>query len=212
MEIDEQSMPPKPLVLAVDDSADSLHLIQGVLEDRYQVALVDNGPDALQAAVSEPRPDLILLDIMMPSMDGYEVCRRLKANPASADIPVIFLTGKSEEADEKMGFDLGAEDYIIKPLSPLILQARVRTHLKLKATADFLRDKNVFLEEEVARRTREVTAIQDVTTLAMASLAETRDSETGKHIRRIQRYVKAMAWKLSLNPRFSETLTVRESA
>ena len=209
MEIDEQSMPPRPLVLAVDDSVDSLHLIQGVLEDRYQVALVDNGLDALQAAVSELRPDLILLDIMMPGMDGYEVCRRLKTNPASADIPVIFLTGKSEEADEKMGFDLGAEDYIIKPLSPLILQARVRTHLKLKATADFLRDKNVFLEEEVARRTREVTAIQDVTTLAMASLAETRDSETGKHIRRIQRYVKALAWKLSLNPRFSETLTVR---
>jgi putative two-component system response regulator len=90
------------------------------------------------------------------------------------------------------------------------LQARVRTHLRLKATADFLRDKTVFLEEEVARRTREVTSIQDVTTLAMASLAETRDFETGKHIRRIQRYVRALAVKLAENPCFSEVLTEKK--
>jgi putative two-component system response regulator len=147
---------------------------------------------------------------MMPGMDGYEVCRQLKANPASATIPVIFLTGKSEIADERKGFDLGAADYIVKPISPLILLARVRTHIKLKATADFLRDKNVFLEEEVVRRTRETAAIQDVTALAMASLAETRDSETGKHLLRIRRYVKAMAWKLATNPRFAAELSVKK--
>lgn len=212
MNIDEGAMTPKPLILAVDDSPDSLLLIQGVLEDAYQLALVDNGPDALKRAATEPCPDLILLDIMMPGMDGYEVCRQLKANPVVSHIPVIFLTGKSEVEDEKMGFDLGAEDYIVKPISPQILLARVRTHLRLKATADFLRDKTVFLEEEVARRTREVTAIQDVTTLAMASLAETRDFETGKHIRRIQRYVRALAVKLAQNPRYSDELTDKKIA
>ncbi len=210
MEIDEQAVLPRPTVLAVDDSPDSLHLIQGIIEDSYQVMAVDNGLDALKIAITEPRPDLILLDIMMPGMDGYEVCRQLKANPASATIPVIFLTGKSEIADERKGFDLGAADYIVKPISPLILLARVRTHIKLKATADFLRDKNVFLEEEVVRRTRETAAIQDVTALAMASLAETRDSETGKHLLRIQRYVKAMAWKLATNPRFAAELSVKK--
>lgn len=207
MKIDDGDLSPRPLILAVDDSPDSLLLIQGILEDAYRLTLLDNGPDALNRAVTEPRPDLILLDVMMPGMDGYEVCRQLKANPVTSQIPVIFLTGKSEVDDEKMGFDLGAEDYIAKPISPQILLARVRTHVRLKLTADFLRDKTVFLEEEVTRRTREVTAIQDVTTLAMASLAETRDFETGKHIRRIQRYVRALAVKLAQNPRFSEELT-----
>ena len=210
MTIHDGDMSPRPLILAVDDSPDSLLLIQGVLEDAYLLALVDNGLDALKRATTEPYPDLILLDVMMPGMDGHEVCRQLKAHPASSHIPIIFLTAKSEEDDEKMGFDLGAEDYIAKPISPLILQARVRTHLRLKASADFLRDKTVFLEAEVARRTREVTAIQDVTTLAMASLAETRDFETGKHIRRIQRYVRALAVKLAQDPRFSKVLTEKK--
>jgi putative two-component system response regulator len=99
-------------------------------------------------------------------------------------------------------------DYITKPISPSICLARLRTHLTLKATADFLRDKNVFLESEVSKRTREVSAIQDVTILAMASLAETRDADTGNHIRRTQHFVRALAWKLSSHPRFREFLTV----
>ena len=105
--------------------------------------------------------------------------------------------------DEKQGLELGAVDYITKPISPPIVLARVATHLKLKAAADFLRDKNAFLEAEVARRTREVTAIQDVTILAMASLAETRDNDTGNHIRRTQFYVKALAEHLQDHPRFA---------
>ena len=202
-------MPDKATILVVDDTPDNLSLMQALLKDKYKVKGANNGEKGLKIASSENPPDLILLDIMMPGMDGYEVCRRLKANPATRDIPVIFLTAKTEVEDEQLGFELGAVDYITKPVSPPIVLARVHTQLTLKASADFLRDKNVFLETEVTKRTREVVAIQDVTILAMASMAETRDSDTGNHIRRTQRYVKALAWKLSTHPRFSAFLTVQ---
>jgi putative two-component system response regulator len=119
----------------------------------------------------------------------------------------MFLTAKTEVEDETRGFECGAVDYITKPISPPIVLARVRAQLQLKAAADFLRDKALYLEQEVARRTREVTAIQDVTILAMASLAETRDADTGNHIRRTQHYVKTLAGKLRDHPRFSSYLT-----
>lgn len=194
-------------ILVIDDSSDSLSLIQAVLKGKYQVQIASNGEQGLHMASSESPPDLILLDIRMPDMDGYEVCRRLKADLVTRDIPVIFLAAKSDEEDEELGFDLGAVDYITKPVGPSTVMARVRSQLMLKAAADFLRDKNVFLETEVTKRTHEVRAIQDVTILALASLAETRDSDTGNHIRRTQRYIKSLAWKLSTNPRFSEFLT-----
>ena len=145
----------------------------------------------------------------MPQMDGYEVCRRLKAEPATRDIPVIFLTARSEPDDERAGLALGAVDYITKPISPPILLARVNTHLALKATSDFLRDKSAYLEREVAMRTLEVQAIQDVTIMAMTSLAETRDNETGNHIRRTQLYVKTLAERLRHHPRFEHLLNDR---
>src|SRR5574343_1624842 len=156
-----------------------------------------------------PRPDLILLDIMMPAMDGYEVCRRLKANPATASIPVIFLTANVSSDDEEKGFELGAVDYITKPIKQRVVLARIKTHLQLKVSADFLEDKAEFLEHEVARRAQEIEAIQDVTIHAMASLAETRDNETGNHIRRTQLYVRALAEKLRNHPRFSHFLNDR---
>ena len=197
----------KATVLVVDDTPDNLSLMSGLLKDDYKVKVANGGEKALKIAQSDSPPDLILLDIMMPGMDGYEVCQHLKSNPATRDIPVIFLTAKAEVEDEKKGLELGAVDYITKPVSPPIVMARVRTQLSLKASADFLRDKNDYLEIEVAKRTREVMAIQDVTILAMASLAETRDSDTGNHIRRTQFYVKALAEKLKAHPRFSATLT-----
>jgi putative two-component system response regulator len=197
----------KPTVLVVDDTPDNLSLMSGLLKDSYKVKVANGGEKALKIAQSDTPPDLILLDIMMPGMDGYEVCRRLKADPQTADIPVIFLTAKVEVEDERRGLELGAVDYLTKPVSPPIVMARVKNHLALKAHADFLRDKTDFLETEVARRTREVMAIQDVTILAMASLAETRDSDTGNHIRRTQFYVKALAEKLADHPRFSAQLT-----
>jgi putative two-component system response regulator len=148
-----------------------------------------------------------LLDVMMPDMDGYEVCSHLKSGPSTADIPVIFLTAKSQVEDEEKGFKLGAVDYITKPISAPIVLARVKTQLTLKAAADFLRDENAFLEFEVQRRTEEVSTIQDVTILAMASLAETRDNETGNHIRRTQNYVQALAMQLRDSGRFLDYLS-----
>ncbi|GAA5184026.1 two-component system response regulator [Niveibacterium umoris] len=193
-------------VLVVDDTPDNLTLMSGLLKDVYKVKIANNGEKAIKIAESSAPPDLILLDIMMPGMDGYEVCERLKANPQTRDIPVIFLTAKAEMDDEKRGLDLGAVDYITKPISPPIVLARVHTHLVVKASADFLKDKNAFLEAEVQRRTREVQAIQDVTIMAMASLAETRDNETGNHIRRTQFYVDALARHLQAHPRFAAQL------
>jgi len=197
----------KKTVLVVDDTPDNLSLMSSLLKDDYKVKVANGGEKALKIAATNPQPDLILLDIMMPGMDGYEVCQHLKSDPATRDIPVIFLTAKAEVEDEKKGLELGAVDYITKPISPPIVMARVATQLSLKASADFLRDKADYLEIEVGKRTREVMAIQDVTILAMASLAETRDSDTGNHIRRTQYYVKALAEKLKTHPRFASYLT-----
>ena len=196
-------------VLVVDDTPENLTLMGSLLRDHFMVKVANNGEKALKIAMSDTPPDLVLLDIMMPGLDGYEVCRRLKATAATRDIPVIFLTARSDPDDERMGLALGAVDYITKPISPPILLARVNTHLALKATADFLRDKSAYLEREVALRTLEVQAIQDVTIMAMTSLAETRDNETGNHIRRIQLYVKALAERLRNHPRFEAVLNER---
>ncbi len=197
----------KPTLLIVDDTPDNLELMFGLLKDDYRVRVANSGERALRLAQAEQPPDLILLDIMMPGMDGYEVCRRLKADPLTVHIPVIFLTAKVEVEDEALGFSLGAVDYITKPISPPIVQARLRTHLALKAAADFLRDKSEFLAAEVNRRTHEVEAMQDVAVLAMASLGETRDNETGNHLRRTQRYVQRLAQQLQTHPRFAALLT-----
>ena len=201
----------KPIatVLVVDDTPDNLSLMGGLLRDHYHVKVANQGEKALKIAQGEQPPDLILLDIMMPGMDGYEVCRRLKANLHTRDIPVIFLTARADMEDERQGLALGAVDYITKPISPPILLARVATHLALKASADFLRDKSAYLEREVALRTLEVQAIQDVTIMAMTSLAETRDNETGNHIRRTQLYVKTLAERLRHHPRFEHLLNDR---
>jgi len=197
----------KSTILVIDDTPDNLSLMSALLKDSYKVKVANHGDKGLKIATSENPPDLILLDVMMPDIDGYQVCRQLKANAATCDIPVIFLTAKSEEDEEQKGLELGAVDYITKPINPAIVLARIKTQLQLKAAADFLKDKAAYLEGEVAKRTQEVSAIQDVTILAMASLAETRDSDTGNHIRRTQYYVKALAEKLRPNPRFTAFLT-----
>ena len=196
----------KPVVLVVDDTPENLSLMSGLLKEQYQVKVANNGERALRLAASTPAPDLILLDIMMPEMDGYAVIRHLKAEPATRDIPVIFLTALAEAKDEEAGLLLGAIDYITKPVSPPIVLARVATHLRLKAAADFLKHNNQYLEAEVGRRTQELQAIQDVTILMLASLAETRDNETGNHIRRTQNYVRRMCEALRTHPRFAAFL------
>ncbi len=197
----------RPVILVVDDTPDNLTLMAELLQDRYAIKVANNGERALRVAAGTPPPDLILLDIMMPDMDGLEVARRLRADPATRDIPFIFLTARSQIEDERQGFELGAVDYITKPVSPPILLARVHTHLTLKAAKDFLKDQNAYLENEVQRRTQEVSMIQDVTIMAMASLAETRDNETGNHIRRTQNYVRILARQLQGHPRFAAFLS-----
>ncbi len=197
---------PKATLLIVDDTPDNLTLMTGLLRDFYQIRVANHGARALKIAASEPNPDLILLDIMMPEMDGYEVCRQLKADPKTRTIPVIFLTARTDTDDETHGFALGAVDYITKPISPPVVLARIRTHLELKKARDHLQAHNDSLEELVEQRTQEVRAIQDVTILAMASLAETRDNETGNHIRRTQNYVRLLAEHLRHHPRFQNIL------
>lgn len=197
---------PRASILVVDDTPENIKLLVELLRDRHDTLIANNGERALKLAAGDKTPDLILLDVMMPEMDGYEVIRRLKSNPRTCDIPVIFLTAKSEVEDETLGLSLGAADYITKPITPAILQARVTCQLQLKQAADFLRDKNQFLEAEVAKRTRQLEAIQDVTVLAMSSMAETRDNETGNHILRTQRYVQLLARQLKDHPRFSHVL------
>lgn len=144
----------KTTVLIVDDSPDDLALISVLLKDLYEVKIANSGGQALKVAMRGKTPDIILLDIMMPGMDGYETCRLLKATPETLNIPVIFLTAKTDIEDEMKGFELGAVDYITKPISPPIVLARVKTHLQLKRVQDYLQDKSAFLEEEVQRRTK----------------------------------------------------------
>ncbi|WP_136524014.1 ATP-binding response regulator [Geomonas ferrireducens] len=146
----------RPTVLIVDDTPDNLAFMGQLLKDDYQVRVATNGAKALQIARDARHLDVILLDIMMPELDGYEVCRLLKGDPATREIPVIFLTAKSDPESERRGLELGAADYITKPISPPIVLARIKTQLNLKAAADFMRDKNELLELEVAQRTGEL--------------------------------------------------------
>jgi putative two-component system response regulator len=202
----EQDVYPAATVLVVDDTPDNLMLMTDLLKDRYRVKAANCGETALRVLQNNPLPDLILLDIMMPGLSGHDVARLLQQDPRTRHIPIIFLTALASMENEIQGLELGAVDYITKPISPPLVLARVQTQLKIKAVADFLRDQNDFLEQEVQRRTREVVAIQDVTIQAMASLAETRDNETGNHIRRTQHYVRLLAELLRDHPRFNPFL------
>ena len=211
-----------PRVLIVDDDLVVAGMLGVTLAAAgYDIVEANSGEDALALveklaeSASGSLPDIVFLDIeMWNGIDGFEVCRQLKANPLTRHIPVIFLTAKSDPAYEQLGFALGAVDYITKPISPPIVCARVRTHLTLKAAADFLHDRNTYLEQEVARRTEEamrrteeLRISQEVTMVALASLAETRDNETGNHILRTQHYMLALAKHMSTHERFSHALS-----
>jgi putative two-component system response regulator len=197
----------KAAIMVVDDTPQNLALVSELLRDSYRVIIANSGPRAFELIAAGQRPDVILLDVMMPEMDGYEVITRLKSDRSTDNIPVIFVTAKTEIADEKLGLDLGAADYIYKPINPPLLLARLRTHLALKVATDKLRYRAESLEEEVSRRTRELRAIQDVTVLAMSSMAETRDNETGNHILRTQNYVRCIAETLAKQEQYQEQLT-----
>jgi len=139
----------KRLLLLVDDDSENIQIVHSILKDQYKIRVAMSGAKALELAKVEPRPDLILLDVMMPEMDGYAVCSHLKADPKTCDTPVIFLTGKTEVADETRGFEVGAVDYIHKPFSPPIVTARVRTHLMLRDAHETVAQQLVAINNEL---------------------------------------------------------------
>ncbi len=189
----------KSIILVVDDEPINLALLNHLLQSDYIVKVAKNGEKALEIAFSKEPPDLILLDIVMAELDGYEVCRQLKENPITQKIPVIFLTGMLEEKDEEKGLKLGAVDYLTKPIRESIVKVRVHNHLQLKRHQDHL-------EELVRERTEELILTQDATIHSLASLVETRDNETGGHIRRTQKYLQLLACNLMEKPQFQAVL------
>lgn len=187
----------KPTILVVDDAPENIELLSGVLRPHYKVKAATYGDKALQIVNGKQRPDMILLDIMMPGMDGYEVCRRLKSDPATSSIPVIFFTAMSEEEDEEKGLNLGAVDYIPKPIRPAIVLARIRTHLALY-------DQNRELEEKVRERTEELhdTRLEVIRRLSRA--AEFRDDQTGLHVTRMSHYARLIAQALNVSDEWTD--------
>jgi putative two-component system response regulator len=197
---------PAQTILIVDDTPQNLTVLGELLKPHYRIRAANSGERALRVASTEPRPDIILLDVMMPEMDGHEVFRRLRADENTRRIPVIFITAMTATEDEQLGLELGAVDYITKPFNPAIVLARVRTQLELKQARDRLADENDWLEREVARRMHENILIQDLNVRALACLAEARDNETGHHIVRTQFYVELLARHLVTHERFREAL------
>jgi putative two-component system response regulator len=199
----------KASILIVDDAPENLLVLSELLQLDYRVLAATSGEGCLRVAGSLPKPDLILLDVMMPVMDGYAVLSALRKDPLTQDIPVIFLTALAAPADEEYGLKLGAADYITKPITPPIVLARVRTQLLAKQSRDWLRNQNAALETEVQRRMTENDLTQQVSIRALAHLAEIRDPETGNHILRTQNYVRQLALSLQNHPRFAATLDNR---
>lgn len=178
--------PSKPVVLVVDDTPFNIDVLRGVLSSAYTLKVATNGEKALALANSHPQPELVLLDVMMPGMDGYEVCRRLKQQENTRNIPVVFVTSMSEVEDERKGFESGGVDYITKPVSPPLVQARVATHLRLYAHERHL-------TELVKARTLELeqTRLEIIRRLGRA--AEFKDDETGQHVIRMSHYTRILA-------------------
>ncbi|WP_019614877.1 response regulator [Psychromonas ossibalaenae] len=182
----------KPVILVVDDIPENIHVLSGILADEFTVKAAKTGQKALKIANSTPKPDLILLDIMMPEMDGYEVCQALKSSPVTAGIPVVFVTAKAQEVDEQKGFELGAVDYITKPVSPAIVKARVRTQIALY-------DQNKALAVQVRDRTRQLEESRFEIIRKLGRAAEYKDNETGMHVVRMSHYAKVLAEQLDVS-------------
>ena len=196
-------------VLIVDDEPVNLAMLGQLLRPTYTVRAAASGPAALRAAATLPRPDIVLLDVSMPGMDGFTVLQRLRDDAATKDMPVIFVTAMDASEDEERGLALGAQDYVSKPIKPAVLLRRIRAQLDNKRFNDWQRDQNAVLEAEVARRMAENDVAQAVGIRALAHLAEMKDTETFGHIERTQRYVRDLAQRLRSHPRFAALLTDR---
>ena len=180
-------------ILVVDDEPIQLSILQNLLSPHFRVRVCNSGEDALAVVERGPRPDLILLDILLPGIDGYTTLEAIKENPANRDIQVVFCSGLDREIHEEKGFLLGASDYIKKPYRPAALLERVRLLLDVARARDILKDQNEWLEDAVERRIKENLTIQEVLLNVVTQLAETRDLETGNHILRTRSYIGALA-------------------
>lgn len=194
-------------IMLVDDTPANLDLLTEMLQGQgYRVQAFPGGPMALKAAALNP-PDLILLDIMMPEMDGFEVCRRLKADDALKEIPVIFISALDDVANKVRAFSQGGVDYVSKPFHQEEVLARVTTHLSLRRMRQKLEQHNLHLQDLVREKVKEISDSQLATLLAISKLAEYRDDETGRHIERTRTFCKVLAERLRDNPRYAETIT-----
>ena len=200
---------PQATLLVVDDEPLNVSLLSQLLRPEFRVLGALSGASALALMAGE-HPDLVLLDVMMPAMDGLAVLRQMRSQPALAAIPVIFVTALGAEFDEEKGLALGAADYIVKPIKPAVLLARVRAHLALRQAQARLADQNAWLELELARRIRDGLLAQDLMLCAMAELAETRDDSTGNHIQRTRLYVELLARRRQTHSPYAAALDEAE--
>ncbi len=189
----------KPTILVVDDEPEVIQALAGILSNNYQVTIAMDGAKALAMASTQPYPDLILMDIMLPGLGGFEACRRLKENPATSAIPIIFISVLDAVEDESYGFEMGAADYITKPFSAPIVEARVKTHLALY---DQRRD----LENLVDERTTELRTSRLEIIRQLGRAAEYKDNETGYHVIRMSFYARLLALKAGLSEQQAELL------
>lgn len=185
------------VVLIADDSPHDLDSLYEALAADYRVRVARDGTKALELALEEPRPDIILLDVEMPGLSGHDVCVRLKNDPTISEVPVIFITRRDSREDEAAGLEMGAVDYITKPIFPEIVRARVQTQLTLKSTQRVL-------ENLVAERTRELEATRMEVIDKLGLAAEYRDNETGSHIRRMSEMSALLALRFTENEAWSE--------
>ncbi len=188
----------KQTILVVDDVPDNIDVLTGILGKEYRIKAAINGAKALKVAFNSP-PDIILLDIMMPGMDGFEVCQRLKADPRTKNIPVVFVTAKGEVVNETHGFELGAVDYITKPVSPPIVLARVHAQLALY-------DQNRALEVKVKKRTAELNETRREIIKRLGRAAEFKDNETGMHVIRMSHYSYIIAKAIGMDDEEADLL------
>lgn len=189
----------KETLFIVDDTETNIDILEEYLREDYNLHVAMDGETALRE-ISRVLPDLILLDVMMPRMSGYEVCEKLKANVRTSDIPILFLTALADEANEGKGLNLGAVDYITKPFNPKLVSMRVKNHL-------LIRRHQLHLEDIVDERTKDLKRTLTVMMESLGTLAEFRDPETGYHIKATQAYVKALATQLSQLPKYKDVLT-----
>jgi putative two-component system response regulator len=198
-------------ILAIDDDPMVLDILQHALGPTYHLQLATDARAGLAMARGTQKPDIVLLDVKLPDMHGYDVCQQLKHDPATFDIPIMFLSSHSDVDNITRGLEMGAVDYVSKPVKLPVLMARLKTHLRLREANHLLMDQNAHLEslvrarthaletrtEELQQRSAELQMSQDLTIMALGSIAETRDNETGNHIQRTRSYVQVMCHSLS---------------